>query len=173
VLYVQTGYRILRGDLLLACQNAKEHLELGEARNDPVVKSTACFNSSAAWLYRGEFAAARAYAEQVLELYDTADSYLYAMISPQDPQLGALINLSRALSCLGHLDQGHASPRAAAIEQPVGRLHAIAAQRPLDLGAGDRDRAIASSQRHLPRSLAFCEQRGLSNAQFPRGKLHC
>jgi hypothetical protein len=66
VLYVQTGYRILRGELLLACQNAKEHLELGEARNDPVVKSTACFNSSAAWLYRGEFAAARAYAEQVL-----------------------------------------------------------------------------------------------------------
>ena len=106
VLYVQCGYRILRGELPLACQNAKEHLELGEARNDPVVQSTACYNSAIAWLFRGEFAVARAYAEQVLELYDTADSYLYAMISPQDPQLSALINLSRALSCLGHLDQG-------------------------------------------------------------------
>ena len=105
VLYVQCGYRILRGELRLACQNAKEHLELGEARNDPVVKSTACFNSAAAWFYRGDFAAARAYAERVLELYDTAHSSLYATISPQDPQLGALILLSCVLSCLGHLDQ--------------------------------------------------------------------
>jgi predicted ATPase len=105
VLYVQCGYRILRGELRLACQNAKEHLELGEGRNDPVVKSTACFNSAVAWFYRGDFAAARAYAERVLELYDTAHSSLYATISPQDPQPGALILLSFLLSCLGHIDQ--------------------------------------------------------------------
>ena len=105
VLYVQCGYRILRGELPLACQNAKEHLELGEARNDPAVKSTACFNSAVAWFYRGDFAAARAYAERVLELYDTAHSSLYATISPQDPQLGAVIVLSYVLLCLGHLDQ--------------------------------------------------------------------
>jgi class 3 adenylate cyclase/predicted ATPase len=105
VLYVQCGYRILRGELPLACQNAKEHLELGEARNDPAVKATACFNSAVAWFYRGDFAAARAYSERVLELYDTAHSSLYATISPQDPQLGALIVLSYVLLCLGHLDQ--------------------------------------------------------------------
>jgi predicted ATPase len=105
VLYVQGGYHILRGELQLACQDAKEQLELGEAWNDPVVKSTACFNSAAAWFFRGDFAAARTYAEQVLQLYDTAHSSLYAMISPQDPQLAALIFLSCALSCLGHLDQ--------------------------------------------------------------------
>jgi tetratricopeptide (TPR) repeat protein len=89
----------------LACQNAKEHLDLGEARNDPAVKSTACFNSAVAWFYRGDFAAARAYSERVLELYDIAHSSLYDTISPQDPQLGALILLSCVLSCLGHLDQ--------------------------------------------------------------------
>jgi tetratricopeptide (TPR) repeat protein len=105
VLYVQCGYRILRGELPLACQNAKEHLDLGEARNDPAVKSTACFNSAVAWFYRGDFAAARAYSERVLELYDIAHSSLYDTISPQDPQLGALILLSCVLSCLGHLDQ--------------------------------------------------------------------
>jgi predicted ATPase len=104
LLYVQGGYHILRAELELACQDADKQLELGKARNDPVVKSTACFNSAAAWLYRGDFAAARAYAEQVLQLYDTAHSSQYAMISPQDPQ-SALIFLSCALSCLGHLDQ--------------------------------------------------------------------
>ena len=55
VLYVQTGYRIIRGELPLACQNAMEHLQLGEARNDPVIKSTACLNAASAWFYRGDF----------------------------------------------------------------------------------------------------------------------
>ena len=82
-----------------------EHLQLGEARNDPVVKSTACMNAAAAWFYRGEFVAARAYAEQVLELYDPAHSAAFAMISPQLPQPVALVFLSNALSCLGLLDQ--------------------------------------------------------------------
>ena len=105
VLYVQCGYRILRGELPLACQNAMEHLQLGEARNDPVVKSTACLNAASAWFYRGEFVAARAYAEQLLELYDPRSSAVFATISPQDPQPTALIILSNALSCLGLLDQ--------------------------------------------------------------------
>jgi tetratricopeptide (TPR) repeat protein len=105
VLYVQCGYRILRGELPLACQNAAEHLQIGEARNDPVVKSTACLNAASAWFYRGEFEAARAYAEQLLELYDPADDAAFAAISPQDPQPTGLIILSQALSCLGLLDQ--------------------------------------------------------------------
>jgi hypothetical protein len=82
VLCVQTGYRILRGELDLACQNAKEHLELGKVRNDPIVKSTACFNSAAAWFLRGEFVTAQTYAEQALELQDIGYSSLYAVISP-------------------------------------------------------------------------------------------
>jgi tetratricopeptide (TPR) repeat protein len=123
VLYMQCGYRVLRGDLLLACQDAKEHLELGEARNDPVVISTACFNSATAWFYRGEFAEARAYAERVLELYDTAHSSLYATVSPQDPQLGALSRLSCALSSLGYLDQARVR-RDEALEKAGQRAHA-------------------------------------------------
>ena len=35
VLYVQSGYRIIRGELPLACQNAMEHLQLGEAGTIP------------------------------------------------------------------------------------------------------------------------------------------
>jgi tetratricopeptide (TPR) repeat protein len=82
-----------------------EHLQLGEARNDLVVRATACLNAASAWAYRGEFAAARAYAEQLLELYDPADDAAFAVISPQNPQPTALISLSNALSCLGLLDQ--------------------------------------------------------------------
>jgi predicted ATPase/class 3 adenylate cyclase len=121
VLYVQGGYHILRGELQSACQDADKQLELGKAQNDPVVKSTACFNSAAAWLYRGDFAKARAYAEQVLQLYDTAHSSLYAMISPQDPQ-SALMFLSCALSCLGHLDQAR-SRRDEALVKARQRAH--------------------------------------------------
>jgi tetratricopeptide (TPR) repeat protein len=105
VLYVQCGYRIIRGELPLACQNAMEHLQLGEAWNDPVVKSTACMNAAAAWFHRGGFVSARSYAEQVLEVYDPSQSAVFATISPQDPQLAALVILSNALSCLGLLDQ--------------------------------------------------------------------
>jgi predicted ATPase len=123
VLHSQCGYRILRGELLLACQDAKEHLELGEARNDPVVKSTACFGSAVAWFLRGEFAEARAYAERVLELYDTAHSSLYATVSAQDVQLGALSRLSYALSSLGYLDQARVR-RDEALEKARHRGHA-------------------------------------------------
>jgi tetratricopeptide (TPR) repeat protein len=123
VLYVQCGYRILRGELLLACQDAKEHLELGEARNDPVVKSTAWAYSAGAWFLRGEFATARAYAEQVFELYDAHLSSHYAMISPQDPQLGALIRLSYTLSCLGYLDEARVR-RDEALKRARQRTHA-------------------------------------------------
>ncbi len=105
VLYVQCGYRILRGELPLACQNAMEHLRLGEDRNDPVVKLTACLNAASAWGLRGDFVTARAYAEQMLELHDPARSAVIATISPQIPELCAPIYLARALYYLGFLDQ--------------------------------------------------------------------
>jgi predicted ATPase len=105
VLYVQTGHHILRGELLLACQNALEHLRLGEARNDLLVQSIACANSAGALNGRGECIAARAYAERALELYKRANISSFAMISPQDPKPTALISLSEALSSLGFLDQ--------------------------------------------------------------------
>jgi class 3 adenylate cyclase/tetratricopeptide (TPR) repeat protein len=105
MLYAQTGHHILRGELLLACQNAMEHLRLGEARNDLLVQSTACANSAGALNSRGEYIAARAYAERALELYEQANVSTFAMISPQDPKPTALVSLSEALSSLGFLDQ--------------------------------------------------------------------
>jgi len=132
------GYRILRGELLLACENAKEHLELGEARNDPVAKLMACANSAGAWLCRGEFTAARQYAEQALELYRLAHSSRYAMIAPQYPHLSALIRLSSALSCLGHLDQARIRCDEA-IERARQLAHALAVVLAL---AWDRDASV-------------------------------
>jgi tetratricopeptide (TPR) repeat protein len=62
-------------------------------------------NSAAAWKIRGEFMTAGTYAERALALYDPMHSAAFAMISPQDPQLTALITLADVLSCLGFLDQ--------------------------------------------------------------------
>jgi class 3 adenylate cyclase/tetratricopeptide (TPR) repeat protein len=106
VLYVQCGYRTLRGEMLLAGQDAMEHLQLGEAWNDPVVKSTALLNAASIWHFRGEFGAARAYAERLLKSYDPEHNAAFAMISPQDPRSAGLIRASTSLSCLGLLDQG-------------------------------------------------------------------
>jgi len=153
VLYVQAGYRILRGDLLLACEIAQEHLELGEAQKDPVVKLMACANSAGAWFCRGEFIAARAYAEQALELYDTAHGSPYAKISPQDPQLSALIRLSGALSCLGHLDQARLR-RDEALVNARQRAHSHTIAVILTL-AWDRDAGVQSEPTLL---LAHAEE---------------
>jgi predicted ATPase len=64
------------------------------------------------------------------------------MISPQDPQLGALINLSRALSCLGHLDQGRIR-RDEALVKARQRAHAHTLALVLAT-AWDRDASVQS-----------------------------
>jgi tetratricopeptide (TPR) repeat protein len=71
---------------------------------------TACANSASAWASRGEFITGRAYAERALELYDPAHSARFALISPQDPQLTALIGLADVLFNLGFLDQARLRP---------------------------------------------------------------
>jgi tetratricopeptide (TPR) repeat protein len=105
LLYVHCGYRILRGDLLLACEDARQHRELAESQNDSVVKATACFNSATVWSHRGDFETARACAEQTLEAYDPDRGAAYAAVSPHDPQIAALGSLCDMLSCLGFPDQ--------------------------------------------------------------------
>jgi hypothetical protein len=132
----------LPGELALACQNAKEHLELGAVRNDPIVKSTAALNSAVAWFLPGEFVTAQAYAEQALELQDIGYSSLYAVICPQDPWIGALITLSRALVCLGHLDQARLR-RDEALAKARQRAHAHTLALVL-AAAWDRDAAVRS-----------------------------
>jgi class 3 adenylate cyclase/predicted ATPase len=147
ILYIQTGYHIISGKLPLACENAKEHFELGKAWDDPVVKLMACHNSAGAWFCRGEFTAARKYAEQALELYDTTHSSRYTMISPQDPQLAALMRLSSALSCLGHLDQARLR-RDEALVQARQRAHHHTLAVVLAL-AWDRDAGVLSEPSRL------------------------
>jgi tetratricopeptide (TPR) repeat protein len=163
VLYVQCGYRILHGELPLACQNAMEHLQLGEARNDPVVKLTACLNAASAWGLRGEFVAARAYAEQMLELYDPAQSAVIATISPQIPELCAPLYLARALHYLGFLDQA----RVRCDEALIGarrRAHALTLALVLQIACGCDDRVQSEPALLLARAedmQAHCAEHNL------------
>jgi class 3 adenylate cyclase/predicted ATPase len=105
VLYVQCGHRIVRGELAPAGENADELRALGDARRDPVAKLTGCYMGALVAYHLGDFAQTKAYAEQVLQLYGPAHRARYAMISPDDPRLFALIYLSRALAHLGQFDQ--------------------------------------------------------------------
>jgi tetratricopeptide (TPR) repeat protein len=124
VLYVQCGYRIQRGELLLAGQDAMQHLQIGEAWNDPVVTSAALLNAGSIWLHRGEFVAALAYATRLFELYDPAHDAAFAAISPQEQQAVALILQSGALFGLGLLDQAQ-SRRDEALVTARQRRHAL------------------------------------------------
>jgi len=117
-----------RGQLVLACQDALEHLQLGEVQNDPAVQTMACMNSAAAWRLRGEFMMAGTYAQRALTLYNPMHSAALAMISPQDPQLGALSIQADVLSCLGFLDQArqrYDEARTKARQRANAHTHAI------------------------------------------------
>ena len=162
VLYVQGGYRILRGELSLACQNAMEQFRLGDVRNEPGVKATACMNAASAWFYRGEFVVARAHAERTIDLHDPAHAAAIAMMSPQDPHPVALVILSNALSCLGLLDQALFRCDEALVTARQ-RAHAFTLAAVLAI-ACDRDAVVRSDPaRLLARAenlQAFCAEHG-------------
>ena len=163
VLYVQCGYRILHGELPLACQTAMEHLQLGEARNDPVVKLTACLNAASAWGLRGEFVASRAYAEQMLELYDPAESAVIATISPQIPELCAPLYLARSLHYLGFLDQARVQWDEALMGARR-RAHALTLALALQIACGCDDRVQSEPALLLARAedlQAHCAEHSL------------
>jgi class 3 adenylate cyclase/predicted ATPase len=96
-------YHIVRGELMLACQEAKEIVNLGEVRDNADVKFQGSVNSAIAWFHVGDFLASRAYAEQALTLYDPSHPSIAWW--PNDPHILACIFLFRSLTYLGYLDQ--------------------------------------------------------------------
>jgi class 3 adenylate cyclase/predicted ATPase len=125
VLYGQWVHRLVRGELEQAEHHAEEILHLGGAPADVM---WTCFGSSysgTTCLFLGKFIDARAHLENSLCLWNPI--YRAFLASPDDPDVQALISLSRALLYLGYVDQA--------------RLR--------------RDAALAEARRLAPHTLAF------------------
>jgi len=75
---------------------------MGEARNDVMSQCIGSVRSGTACLWLGKFIDARAHFENYLSLWDP----MYrASWPPEDLYVASLLELSRALLCLGHVDQ--------------------------------------------------------------------
>jgi class 3 adenylate cyclase/predicted ATPase len=105
VLYGQFLNNLVRGELLQAQVRAQEMLQLGEARNDDVLRmvSLVCLGYNCFWL--GEFERALAYQGKSLALYDPERRPAYTALTPDDPHTTAQIYFSITLLSLGYPDQ--------------------------------------------------------------------
>jgi class 3 adenylate cyclase/predicted ATPase len=103
VLLGQFLFRLLRGELERAELLASEIGQLGRVVTDPSWKYNSLSRYGVVCCWLGKFIDAAAYYEEALALWDR--SFRDRATSPQDIYVSALIYLSRALFCLGHLDQ--------------------------------------------------------------------
>jgi class 3 adenylate cyclase/predicted ATPase len=103
VLTGQFFNRLLRGELEQAEFLAGELRRLGEAASDVSWKWNSLMRDGEVCCWLGKFIEARAYFEGALASWDPG--FRDRITSPHDVYVNALIYLSRALFCLGYLDQ--------------------------------------------------------------------
>ena len=113
-------YHFVAGAQELACQESKEILDLGEARNDTDIKFQGCLASAVTWFHIGDFSGTRSYAERALTLYDPRHPSLASW--PQDPYATALAFSGRSLAYLGFFDQAR-TRHEEAVERARQRSH--------------------------------------------------
>jgi class 3 adenylate cyclase/predicted ATPase len=107
-------FRLVRGELEQAEYHAKEIRQLGGALGDVRWKyvGATCSGVICSWL--GKFTDARSYLENSISAWDPAFRALAS--SPEDNYVNMLLHLSRALLCLGYLDQARLRKREALTE---------------------------------------------------------
>jgi predicted ATPase len=105
VLYGQWVNHLVRGELLQAQGGAEEMLQLGEARNDEILRMVSFFCLGVICFWLGEFKKALAYQQKSLALYDPERRSAYTALTPDDPHTTVQIYFSRTLLCLGYPDQ--------------------------------------------------------------------
>jgi predicted ATPase len=103
VLTGQYFVRLLRGELEQAEFLAGELRRLGEAASDASSKYNSLIRDGEVCCWLGKFIEARTYFEAALALWDPG--FRDRITSPHDVYVNALIYFSRALFCLGYLDQ--------------------------------------------------------------------
>jgi class 3 adenylate cyclase/tetratricopeptide (TPR) repeat protein len=106
VLFGQWAHHFLRAELDQARDGAAEMLQLGEKRNDLTVKLLGRQTLGLTSFSLGNFASCRENLEHAAALYDPAHlAEYYTTLNPSNPYLVGQLWLSRALGCLGYLDQ--------------------------------------------------------------------
>src|SRR5262249_36279826 len=118
VLRGQFVYCLVRGELEQSQRLAEELRNLGEATNDGMWKCFGLMYQGNVSVWLGKFSEGRAYYENALSLWDPKYSAFAA--TPEHPYVASLGHLSRALLCLGYVDQAR-----------VRRDEALALARPL------------------------------------------
>jgi class 3 adenylate cyclase/tetratricopeptide (TPR) repeat protein len=107
LVWVVTGqwtYHLNRCELALALRDAEELVAFGQTRDDPVIKFLGYNPSTLTWLFLGDFAKARFYAEQAVALR-VPELHTYADVWPDDLQSASFLFYSWVLVVLGYLDQ--------------------------------------------------------------------
>jgi class 3 adenylate cyclase/tetratricopeptide (TPR) repeat protein len=116
VLVEQFSVRLGRGEFEEAEHHAEELRQLSDVWNDARWKFIGLTISGCVSFYLGKFIDARAYYESALSLFDPA--YRDFASVTDDGYVSALIHLSRALLCLGYVDQARFRRDQALAEAP-------------------------------------------------------
>jgi class 3 adenylate cyclase/tetratricopeptide (TPR) repeat protein len=105
VLYGKWLHHFLRAELDRAREGADNMLLLGEDRTDVTLKVLGYRTLGMVSFCLGDLADSRDNLERALALYDPAHLAYYATLSPSNAYLVMRLWSSRALGCLGYLDQ--------------------------------------------------------------------
>jgi class 3 adenylate cyclase/predicted ATPase len=103
VLRGQFVYCLVRGELEQAQHLADELRHLGEAKNEVMWKCFGLMYQGNASCWLGKFTEARTCYENALSLWDP--KYAAFAATPENPYVASLCHLSRALLCLGYVNQ--------------------------------------------------------------------
>jgi class 3 adenylate cyclase len=99
----QLNFRFFRGELQQAAHHAEEISHLGHVRDEPMWKCIGSLQSGHIHVFLGHFIDAHQRCQDALSLWDP--KFRVTSTSLIDPYLLTLIGDSRALLCLGYLDQ--------------------------------------------------------------------
>ncbi|MGH7073050.1 MAG: ATP-binding protein [Stellaceae bacterium] len=163
VLHGQWQHALLRAELASARRRASELLDLGETRNDAVLKVMGCRASGVTCFPLGEFHGACDYLNRGLDLFDPDQRALFAGLTVDDGQVVMQYYSSWALLYLGDLDQARQRCDAALAEarqlgQAFTLAHVLIASVLIKLLLHE----FEAAQRPLAEVLALAEEHGIS-----------
>jgi class 3 adenylate cyclase/DNA-binding winged helix-turn-helix (wHTH) protein/predicted ATPase len=135
LLFGESVYRMIRGELNLAERLDEDLLRLGCQRNDSGALILGCASSGRTLMSVGKFASSRSHLEQVGALYNPISHNALVQSAGMHPQVVSLGFLSLVLFCLGFSDQALTQCSAAIAEA---RRLAHPPSLALTLGCGNR-----------------------------------
>jgi len=121
------GFHLVRAELQVAYEFGQQALSIAQSVQDRLLLLLSSFAVGPLLFWRGEFTAAKAHLEQVIQLYDPQqDRFLVSMIG-LDPRTVALSYLAIILWFLGYPDQARRrSQEACALAHEVSHSHSLA-----------------------------------------------